>query len=124
MALVEQLHSKDFLYKSSFISRPLDTAGYIRLLQDIRTAMPDLEVVVEGCIGEERKVFTWSTLIGTIVRPTLGYPASDKVLSISAMGFWVFNPRAELQSCAPCSTWKLSRPAGTADPTLRGKNAA
>ena len=47
MALVEQLHSKDFLYKSSFIGRPLDTAGYIRLLQDIRTAMPDLEVVVE-----------------------------------------------------------------------------
>lgn len=32
--------------------------------------MPDLEVVVEDCIGEERKVFTWSTLIGTIVRPT------------------------------------------------------
>ncbi len=93
MALVEQLHSKDFLYKSSFIGRPLDTAGYIRLLQDIRTAMPDLEVVVEDCIGEERKVFTWSTLIGTIVRPTLGYPASDKVLSISAMGFWVFNPQ-------------------------------
>ncbi len=58
MALVEQLHSKDFLYKSSFIGRPLDTAGYIRLLQDIRTAMPDLEVVVEDCIGEERKVFT------------------------------------------------------------------
>ncbi|MCB2490421.1 ester cyclase, partial [Listeria monocytogenes] len=52
----------------------------IRLLQDIRTAMPDLEVVVEDCIGEERKVFTWSTLIGTIVRPTLGSPASDKVL--------------------------------------------
>ncbi len=68
MALVEQLHSKDFLYKSSFIGHPLDTAGYIRLLQDIRTAMPDLEVVVEDCIGEERKVFTWSTLIGTIVR--------------------------------------------------------
>lgn len=34
---------------------------------------------------------------GTIVRPTLGYPASDKVLSISAMGFWVFNPQGQLQ---------------------------
>lgn len=110
MALVEQLHSKDFLYKSSFIGRPLDTAGYIRLLQDIRTAMPDLEVVVEDCIGEERKVFTWSTLIGTIVRPTLGYPASDKVLSISAMGFCVQPAGPVAGACAPCSTWRAFAP--------------
>ena len=97
MALVEQLHSKDFLYKSSFIGHPLDTAGYIRLLQDIRTAMPDLEVVVEDCIGEERKVFTWSTLIGSIAHAAFGYPPSDKVLSISAMAFWTITPTQQVQ---------------------------
>lgn len=97
MALMEQLHSKGFLYKSSFIGHPLDTVGYIRLLQDIHMAIPDLEVVVKDCIGEERKVFTRSTLIGAIARSTLDYPASDKVLSISAMGFWVFNLQGQLQ---------------------------
>ncbi len=97
LALVEQLHSPDFIYKSAFTAQPLDNTGYIRLLQDIRTAMDDLEVVVEDCIREERKVFTWSTLIGTIVRPALGYPASDRIVSISAMGFWVFNRQDQVQ---------------------------
>ena len=83
--------------------------------------MPDLEVVVEDCIGEERKVFTWSTLIGTIVRPTLGYPASDKVLSISAMGFCVQPAGPVAGAVHHVRHGELSRPAGTADPTLRGK---
>ena len=97
MALVEQLHSKGFLYKSSFIGLPQRTAGYIRLLQDIRTAMPDRRVVVEDCIGE-RKVFTWSTLIRHHRPADPGLSGQRQVLSaISAMGFWVFNPQGQLQ---------------------------
>ncbi|HBB79811.1 MAG TPA: hypothetical protein DC050_17015, partial [Pseudomonas sp.] len=88
MALAEQLHSKDFLYKSSFVGRPLGSAGFLAMVEEIRTAMPDLEVVVEECLAEADKVVTWSTLIGTIQKPALGYSPSDKVLSISAMAFW------------------------------------
>ena len=97
LALAEQLHSKDFLYKSSFVDRPLDSAGFAQLILDIRSAMPDLEVVVEECLAEGNKVVTWSTLIGTIEKPTLGYPPSDRVLSIAAMAFWTLTSTGEVQ---------------------------
>lgn len=97
LALAEQLHSRDFLYKSSFIGRPLRSAGFAQMVQDIRHAMLDLQVVVEECIAEGYKVVTWSTLIGTIAKPALGYPPSDKVLSISAMAFWTLTPGNEIQ---------------------------
>ncbi|EZH83627.1 hypothetical protein AU05_21065 [Ectopseudomonas composti] len=97
LALAEQLHSRDFLYKSSFIGRPLGSAGFSQMVQDIRHAMPDLQIVIEECIAEGYKVVTWSTLIGTIQKPALGYPPSDKVLSISAMAFWTLNPGNEIQ---------------------------
>ncbi|WP_312679803.1 ketosteroid isomerase-related protein [Stutzerimonas nitrititolerans] len=97
MALAEQLHSKDFLYKSSFVGRPLGSAGFLAMIEEIRTAMPDLEVVVEECLAEADKVVTWSTLIGTIQKPALGYSPSDKVLSISAMAFWTLTPTGQVR---------------------------
>ncbi len=97
LALAEQLHSADFLYKSSFMGRPLDSVGFSRMVQEIRSAMPELEVVLEECIAEGNKVVTWSTLIGTIDKPALGYPPSDKVLSISAMAFWTLAPNGEIR---------------------------
>ncbi|RJG10409.1 hypothetical protein D3879_20570 [Pseudomonas cavernicola] len=97
LALTEQLHSKNFLYKSSFAGRPLGSAGFAQLVLDIRSAMPDLEVVIEECLAEGNKVFTWSTLIGTIEKPALGYPPSDKVLSISAMACWTLTPAGEVE---------------------------
>ena len=97
LALAEQLHSRDFLYKSSFIGRPLGSAGFSQMVQDVRHAMPDLQIVIEECVAEGYKVVTWSTLIGTIQNPALGYPPSDKVLSISAMAFWTLTPCNEIQ---------------------------
>ena len=97
LALAEQMHSPDFLYKSSFIGRPLSSSAFVQMVQDIRSAMPDMEVVVEECIAEGNKVVTWSTLIGTLEKPALGYPASDKVLSISAMAFWTLTPSGSIR---------------------------
>jgi steroid delta-isomerase-like uncharacterized protein len=97
MALAEQFHSKDFLYKSSFVGHPLSSAEFAAMIIQIRTAMPDLEVVIEDCIAEGDKVVTWSTLIGTIENPALGYPPSDKVLSISAMAFWTLTPSGQIR---------------------------
>jgi len=97
LALAERLHSKDFLYKSSFMGRPLNGSDYCAMVEEIRSAMPDLEVVIEECLAEGNKVVTWSTLIGTIEKPALGYPPSDKVLSISAMAFWTLNSVGEIQ---------------------------
>ncbi|MFZ3023690.1 ketosteroid isomerase-related protein [Pseudomonas sp.] len=97
LALSERLHSKDFLYKSSFVGRPLNSGAFTQMVHDIRLAMPDLQVVVEECIAEGNKVVTWSTLIGTIEKPAFGYPPSDKVLSISAMAFWTLTPSGDIQ---------------------------
>ena len=97
LALSERLHSKDFLYRSSFVGRPLNSSAFTQMVHDIRLAMPDLQVVVEECIAEGNKVVTWSTLIGTIEKPAFGYPPSDKVLSISAMAFWTLTPSGEIQ---------------------------
>ncbi len=97
LALAERLHSKDFLYKSSFMGRPLNGSDYCAMVEEIRSAMPDLEVVVEECLAEGNKVVTWSTLIGTLEKPALGYPASDRVLSISAMAFWTLNSVGDIQ---------------------------
>lgn len=97
LALAERLHSKDFLYKSSFMGRPLNGSDYCAMVEEIRSAMPDLEVVIEECLAEGNKVVTWSTLIGTLEKAAMGYPASDRVLSISAMAFWTFNSVGEIQ---------------------------
>lgn len=97
IALAEQLHSKDFLYKSSFIGQALSSPAFAQMIRDIRDAMPDLQVVIEECIAEGNKVMTWSTLIGTIQKPAFGYPPSDKVVSISAMAFWTLTPSNEIQ---------------------------
>ena len=78
LALAEHLHSKDFLYKSSFIGRPLVSAEFLDMVRQIRHAMPELEVVVEECIAEGNRVVTWSTLIGTIEHAAFGYPPSDR----------------------------------------------
>ena len=94
LALAEHLHSKDFLYKSSFIGRPLVSAEFLDMVRQIRHAMP---VVVEECIAEGNRVVTWSTLIGTIEHAAFGYPPSDKVLSISAMAFWTITPTQQVQ---------------------------
>jgi steroid delta-isomerase-like uncharacterized protein len=97
LALSERLHSKDFCYKSSFVGNQLNSSGFSQLVQGIRKAMPDLQVVIEECISEGNKVVTWSTMLGTIETPAFGYPASDKILSISAMAFWTINFSGEIQ---------------------------
>ena len=97
LALAERLHSKDFLYKSSFMGRPLNGSDYCAMVEEIRSAMPDLEVVIEECLAEGNKVVTWSTLIGTLEKAAMGYPASDRVLSISAMAFWTLNSVGDIQ---------------------------
>lgn len=97
LTLAEQLHSKDFLYKSSFVGHPLNGAQFAAMIAQIRTAMPDIEVLIEECVAEGDKVVTWCTLIGTIKNAALGYPPSDKVLSISAMAFWTVTPGGQIR---------------------------
>jgi len=97
LALSEQMQSKYFSYKGSFIDQPLGSAGFAELVRSVRTAMPDLEVVVDECICEGHKVVTSSTIMGTLATPLLGYPASDKILAIAAMSVWTLTPAGDIE---------------------------
>ncbi|MBK3757719.1 MULTISPECIES: ester cyclase [Stutzerimonas] len=97
LALSEQMQSKYFAYKGSFIGQPLNSAGFAELVRNVRSAMPDLEVVVDECICEGHKVVTSSTVMGTLATPLFGYSATDKILAIAAMSVWTLNPAGDIE---------------------------
>lgn len=97
LALAEQLQSRYFSYKSSFIAQPVNSAGFGLIVREIRLAVPDLEVVVDECLSEGNRVVTSSTLFGTLERPAFGYPPSNKILTIAAMSIWTLNPGGDIE---------------------------
>ncbi|MCW3149904.1 ester cyclase [Stutzerimonas stutzeri] len=97
LALSEQLQSRYFSYKCSLISQPLNSAGFAELVRAARSAMPDLEVVVDDCICEGHKVITTSTVMGTLVKPLPGWPASDKILAVAAVSIWTLNSTGDIE---------------------------
>ncbi|MCQ4179952.1 hypothetical protein FK518_30930, partial [Klebsiella pneumoniae] len=84
-------------YKGSFIGQPLNSAGFAELVRNVRTAMPDLEVVVDECICEGHKVVTSSTVMGTLATPLFGYSVADKILAIAVMSVWTLNPAGDIE---------------------------
>ncbi|WP_421682088.1 SnoaL-like domain-containing protein [Stutzerimonas urumqiensis] len=96
LALAERLQSRYFIYKGSFIGQPLDSAGFARIVRQVREAMPGLEVVIDECLSDGDKVVTSSTLIGTLEKPAFGYTPSDRVLAIAAMSIWTLTPTGDI----------------------------
>src|SRR3546814_19522520 len=77
LSLAEHLHSKDFLYTSSFIDPPIASAEFLDRVRQIRHAMPELDVAVEDCIAEGNREVTCVQLTGNIANPALGHPPHD-----------------------------------------------
>ena len=92
LALAEQLQSRYFSYKSSFITQPINSAGFGLIVREVRQAMPDLEVVVDECLSEGNRVVTSSTLFGTLENAAFGVAPSGKILTVAAMSIWTLNP--------------------------------
>lgn len=97
LALAEQLQSRYFSYKSSFIAQPVNSAGFGLIVREIRLAMADLEVVVDECLSEGNRVVTSSTLFGTLTKPVFGYPPSGKILTVAVMSLWTLNPNGDIE---------------------------
>ncbi len=97
LALAEQLQSRYFSYKSSFIAQPVNSAGFGLIVREIRQAMPDLEVVVDDCLSDGNRVVTSSTLFGTLVKPAFGHPPTGKILTVAAMSIWTLNPGGDIE---------------------------
>jgi len=97
LALAEQLQSRYFSYKSSFITQPINSAGFGLIVREVRQAMPDLEVVVDECLSEGNRVVTSSTLFGTLEKAAFGIAPSGKILSVASMSIWTLNPSGDIE---------------------------
>ena len=97
LALAEQLQSRYFSYKSSFISQPVNSAGFGLIVREIRQAIPDLDVAVDECLSEGNRVVTSSTLFGTLEKPVFGIAPSGKILTVAAMSIWTLNPSGDIE---------------------------
>jgi steroid delta-isomerase-like uncharacterized protein len=97
LALAEQLQSRYFSYKSSFIAQPVSSAGFGLIVREIRQAMPDLEVVVDECLSDGNRVVTSSTLFGTLERTVFGHAPTGKILTVAAMSIWTLNPGGDIE---------------------------
>jgi steroid delta-isomerase-like uncharacterized protein len=97
LALAEQLQSRYFSYKSSFITQPVNSGGFGLIVREIRQAMPDLDVVVDECLSEGNRVVTSSTLFGTLGKTVFGHAPSGKILTVAAMSIWTLNPGGDIE---------------------------
>ena len=97
LALAEQLQSRYFTYKSSFIAQPVNSAGFGLIVREIRLAMQDLEAVVDECLSEGNRVVTSSTLFGTLTKPVFGHSPSGKILTVGVMSFWTLTPSGDIE---------------------------
>jgi steroid delta-isomerase-like uncharacterized protein len=97
LALAEQLQSRYFSYRSSFIAQPVNSTGFGLIVREVRQAMPDLEVVVDDCLSDGNRVVTSSTLFGTLERAAFGQTPSGKILTVAAMSIWTLNPGGDIE---------------------------
>lgn len=86
--LLQQIVAKGYRYQTTFKDGFRDFDGYVEYVEDIRRAVPDLEVTVEEIMAEEDKVITFSTFCGSFNKPLFGMPANGKIIAFSAASIW------------------------------------
>jgi len=86
--LLQQLVAKGFRYQTTFKEGFRDFDGYVEYVEDIRRAVPDLEVTIEEMMAEDDKVITFSTFCGSFNKPLFGMKANGKIIAFSAASVW------------------------------------
>lgn len=89
--LLQQIVAKGFRYQTTFKDDFKNFDDYIEYVEDIRRAVPDLEVSIEEIMAEDDKVITFSTFCGSFSKPLFGMPANGKVIAFSAASVWVIS---------------------------------
>ncbi|MFT4763645.1 MAG: steroid delta-isomerase-like uncharacterized protein [Oleispira sp.] len=87
--LLKQIVAKGFRYQTTFRDGFRDFDGYVEYVENIRRAVPDLEVTIEEIMAEEDKVITFSTFCGSFNKPLFGMPANGKIIAFSAASVWI-----------------------------------
>lgn len=89
--LLQKIVGKTFQYQTTFTDGFRDFEGYVQYVEDIRKAVPDLEVIIEEIMAEDNKVITFSTFCGSFNKPLFGMPANKKVIAFSAASIWIIH---------------------------------
>jgi len=89
--LLNQIVGKGFRYQTTFKDGYRDFDGYVEYVEDIRRAVPDLEVIIEEIMPEDNKVITFSTFCGSFNKSLFGMPANGKVIAFSAASIWIIH---------------------------------
>jgi|TARA_B110000196_G_C20930495_1_gene559685 steroid delta-isomerase-like uncharacterized protein len=89
--LLNQIVGKGFRYQTTFKDGYRDFDGYVEYVEDIRRAVPDLEVIIEEIMAEDNKVITFSTFCGSFNKSLFGMPANGKVIAFSAASIWIIH---------------------------------
>lgn len=96
--LASSLAAPDFVCHLNLVNGPLTLSVLGKLASELRTNMDDFGVITEDVICEGQRAVSQSTLCGTLNQPTMGLPASDRMLSLSLISIWEFR-RGLLISC-------------------------
>ncbi len=83
--LLRQYCTDNFHYHTTFNQQILDYAGYVAYVKTFRRCMPDLTLTIEEIMVKGEHAMVHSILSGTIEKPFFGLPASDKLITFSAI---------------------------------------
>jgi len=83
--LLQQYCSANFHYHTTFNHQILDFAGYVAFVKTFRSCMPDLFLDIEEVMVKGNHAMVHSILSGTIEKPFFGLPASNKLITFSAI---------------------------------------
>lgn len=83
--LLRQYCSDNFHYHTTFNQQILDFDGYVAYVKTFRRCMPDLTLTVEEIMVKGDHAMVHSILSGTIEKSFFGLPASDKLITFSAI---------------------------------------
>jgi len=89
--LLRQYCTTDFHYHTTFNEQVLDFDAYIAYVKTFRTCMPDIELTIESVMNKGDHAMAYNILSGTIIKPFFGLPASDKLITFTAISTLNFN---------------------------------
>lgn len=87
----EPIISPDVIFYAPTSPEPMDGfQGYVKVLDMMRGAMPDVKWQAEEFICDGNKIMVRFTMTGTQTRPLMGIPATDRKICVTAMNIYEF----------------------------------
>lgn len=92
--LAEELVSPNAIFYVPGQPEPMrGPAGYLAIIEMMRSGFPDIQWTLEDMVAEDDKVAARFTMRGTHKGAFFGVPATGKVIEVTAMNFYRFTNR-------------------------------